>query len=308
MSRSTFPGIPDPQPTLESLLDVSRVLKESVEILRGLRGDERSRAVLAGELDDTAFDWSQVVNPPTSFVPAAHTHSVTDVTGLQALLDDKANINHTHAAEDIVSGQLDPARISAPAIQQHQSQLTISASQIPDLAAFLPPVPQLFAGDLQDVAAGPYVDRQLFFYDGSEDEFRPDSIQPEDISEEAVTQHRDATLMKVYPAGETIGGHRVVRVTAGEAFYADKGDGVLAEQIVGISQNAADESDDVRVQFAGEIEQGGWDWTPGGVVFLAEDGLLTQSVPTTDVLVVVGFAVTATRVYISLQRPIYLGD
>jgi hypothetical protein len=42
---------------------------------------------------------------------SSHTHSISDVTGLQTALDGKASSSHTHAASDITSGTLDIARI-----------------------------------------------------------------------------------------------------------------------------------------------------------------------------------------------------
>jgi hypothetical protein len=42
---------------------------------------------------------------------SSHTHAISDVTGLQTALDGKASSSHTHAASDITSGTLDIARI-----------------------------------------------------------------------------------------------------------------------------------------------------------------------------------------------------
>jgi hypothetical protein len=39
----------------------------------------------------TNVDWVNVANKPTTFAPAAHTHAISDVTGLQTALDAKAN-------------------------------------------------------------------------------------------------------------------------------------------------------------------------------------------------------------------------
>jgi hypothetical protein len=42
---------------------------------------------------------------------SSHTHSISDVTGLQTALDGKASSSHAHAASDITSGTLDAARL-----------------------------------------------------------------------------------------------------------------------------------------------------------------------------------------------------
>ncbi len=58
-------------------------------------------------------DASNVITSFTfqSYALASHTHSISDVTGLQTALDGKASSSHTHAASDITSGTLDIARI-----------------------------------------------------------------------------------------------------------------------------------------------------------------------------------------------------
>lgn len=39
----------------------------------------------------TTIDWTNVSNKPTTFAPAAHTHAISDVTGLTSALAGKAN-------------------------------------------------------------------------------------------------------------------------------------------------------------------------------------------------------------------------
>jgi hypothetical protein len=65
--------------------------------------------------------WKNASNVITSFTfqsyaLASHTHSISDVTGLQTALDGKASSSHTHAASDITSGTLDIARIANDAV------------------------------------------------------------------------------------------------------------------------------------------------------------------------------------------------
>jgi hypothetical protein len=43
-----------------------------------------------------ATDWDSVSGKPSTFPPAAHTHTVADTTGLQTALDGKAASSHTH--------------------------------------------------------------------------------------------------------------------------------------------------------------------------------------------------------------------
>jgi hypothetical protein len=59
-----------------------------------------------------AADWNTLVNKPSTFAPAAHTHVIADVTGLQSALDThttalagKAATVHTHVPADITGLQ-----------------------------------------------------------------------------------------------------------------------------------------------------------------------------------------------------------
>lgn len=45
--------------------------------------------------------WSSITGKPTAFAPAPHVHAVADVTGLQAALDAKAALAHTHALSQL---------------------------------------------------------------------------------------------------------------------------------------------------------------------------------------------------------------
>jgi hypothetical protein len=47
-----------------------------------------------------ASDWESVSDKPTTFPPAAHTHEITDTTGLQAALAGKAAATHYHTIPD----------------------------------------------------------------------------------------------------------------------------------------------------------------------------------------------------------------
>jgi len=56
-------------------------------------------------------DWAEITSKPTTFAPSAHTHSVSDVTGLQTALDGKqasgsyAASTHSHAISDVTGLQ-----------------------------------------------------------------------------------------------------------------------------------------------------------------------------------------------------------
>ena len=56
--------------------------------------------------------------------------TLSDQTDLQAALDLKSNVGHTHAAADIISGTLADARVAQSNVTQHEAALAISWSQV----------------------------------------------------------------------------------------------------------------------------------------------------------------------------------
>lgn len=45
----------------------------------------------------TTVEWDNILNKPSSFIPSAHTHAISNITNLQATLDGKAAASHTHS-------------------------------------------------------------------------------------------------------------------------------------------------------------------------------------------------------------------
>lgn len=72
-----------------------------------------------------ASDWNatsgvtQILNKPTSFTPSAHTHAISDVTGLQSALDSKTTTAQASAAAPVqsVNGQTGNVSLTIPAGQ-----------------------------------------------------------------------------------------------------------------------------------------------------------------------------------------------
>lgn len=52
-----------------------------------------------------AVAWANVTGKPTSFPPDSHNHPISQVTGLQAALDNKSNTGHSHVIADVASLQ-----------------------------------------------------------------------------------------------------------------------------------------------------------------------------------------------------------
>lgn len=73
----------------------------------------------------------------------------------------------------------------------------------------------------------------------------------------------------------------------------------------GVTLTAADPGAPVNVQLAGAVDDAGWSWAPGRV-FLGAAGALTQTPPISGFDVLIGIAVSPTRIVLRLQDPIEL--
>lgn len=107
-------------------------------------------------------------------------------------------------------------------------------------------------------------------------------------------------------AGAALGGHRLVVLdSVGEAYLAEPVE-ADAVRVYGLTLGAAAQGNSVNIRRQGEVEEPSWTWTPGGSLYLAAGGALTQVAPTTGVDLVVGYAVTATKIVIDIQSPFLL--
>lgn len=110
-----------------------------------------------------------------------------------------------------------------------------------------------------------------------------------------------------FEAGENLGGHRVVRLGPdGKAYYADQSVGTDCLAIIGLTAGASVQGETASVKPLGEmVDESSWTWTPDAPVFLTGVGQLTQTQPASGPVVVVGQAVSATRIVITLQPRIF---
>ena len=77
--------------------------------------------------------------------------------------------------------------------------------------------------------------------------------------------------------------------------------------IIGMSLNSAATGGSVSIQTKGEITEPSWAWVPDQPFYLGASGQLTQTVPTCGVLLQIGFAESATTIYLDVKIPIILG-
>ena len=111
----------------------------------------------------------------------------------------------------------------------------------------------------------------------------------------------------IYPAGVALGGHRMVILDdAGLAVYADNTIAAHANKVLGMTTGAASLGASATIQTGGELTEPSWTWTLDVPIYLSANGLLTQTPPTTGFSLIVGFPITATKIFINLREPIFL--
>lgn len=108
-------------------------------------------------------------------------------------------------------------------------------------------------------------------------------------------------------AGETLSALRAVYELHGQVFLLDQADAIHIDFLLGITLNAADISTPVNVQRSGVLDDVSWNWLPGRV-WLGAQGLLTQIPPTSGFDLLIGTAVSPTRITLNLQDPIELEE
>lgn len=102
-----------------------------------------------------------------------------------------------------------------------------------------------------------------------------------------------------------LSGHRFIVLDDDMAVYADNTILDHAHRVVGMTTGASNEGS-VSVQTSGEHDEPTWAWTLGVPVFLGINGMLTQTPPSSGFSLVVGFPITATKLYIKIQQPLIL--
>lgn len=106
------------------------------------------------------------------------------------------------------------------------------------------------------------------------------------------------------PAGQILGGHRLVYFTGTVLLYAESEDPFKVE-VLGLTTHAALAGELVEVRRLGLLTESTWNWQPGPV-FLGQTGLLSQIAPESGAVVQVGYAVDATTLDLRIASPIFL--
>lgn len=103
----------------------------------------------------------------------------------------------------------------------------------------------------------------------------------------------------------SLSGHRFVVLDDDKSIYADCTTADHAHRVIGMTTGASN-AGSVSVQTSGEHEEPTWAWTLGVPVFLSTTGLMTQTMPTAGFALIVGFPISATKLFIKIHQPIIL--
>jgi hypothetical protein len=108
----------------------------------------------------------------------------------------------------------------------------------------------------------------------------------------------------VRTAGSTISALRVVYESQAKVFAVDP-QTLSVFQALGLAITSATTGTDISIQTQGFIDDQSWSWTEG-IVWCSPTGALTQTPPTSGWDFIIGFATSATRLYIDLNEPVLL--
>lgn len=112
-----------------------------------------------------------------------------------------------------------------------------------------------------------------------------------------------ATTLKT--AAVDINAYKAVTTNeAGLLIYADAATLTHGDQVLGISAMASLAGGSLMVQTAGELVNPGWSWQPGRAIFLGLNGDITQDPSVGLFSFSLGYAITATSIFIRLGRAI----
>lgn len=154
----------------------------------------------------------------------------------------------------------------------------------------------------------PVIKTGLVVSSGATDGGRLVATGPDGVLDESVlpASASSFTLTALANSGSSISGDRVIKANGdGSVSYADcsvSGDGSKA---IGITTTAASAGASLNYQAQGTVSYSGWSWVPGPV-YLSTSGQLTQTAPTSGFVLVVGVAITATKLQVGVGIPIVL--
>lgn len=108
-------------------------------------------------------------------------------------------------------------------------------------------------------------------------------------------------------AGESLSQNRVVSADSnGKAVLSDQTSVASAYGALGVTMTSGALDEEVQVVTDGVMDNPSWSWTQNAPVYLNGLGLMTQTAPTSGVLLQVATAVSATRIIVGIKMPLVL--
>jgi hypothetical protein len=108
----------------------------------------------------------------------------------------------------------------------------------------------------------------------------------------------------VRTAGETISALRIV-FESQQLVHPVNPTTEAVYQALGLALTSASIGTDITIQTQGFVDDAAWSWAEGHV-WCGPNGTLTQTPPTSGWDFIIGFATSATRLYIDLNEPVLL--
>jgi len=108
-------------------------------------------------------------------------------------------------------------------------------------------------------------------------------------------------------AGQNINAFMVITVNPdGRAYIASAATAADAGKIVGVATTSATTGNTIQVQMIGEVDNLGFNFTPGSQLFLGLNGALTTSPALGSFEQPIGVAASASRLLLTIGLPIVL--
>jgi hypothetical protein len=109
-----------------------------------------------------------------------------------------------------------------------------------------------------------------------------------------------------YPVAYPMSGHRIVVLNENqEAIYASNLNPFHANKVLGMTIGAVI-SGNIGIQTGGSLEEPSWNWIIDVPIWLADNGLMTQTPPISGFSLIVGFPVSSTNIFIHIGIPFIL--
>lgn len=129
------------------------------------------------------------------------------------------------------------------------------------------------------------------------------------LSADAVGAPSDATTVILQQLTDTaISSHKaVVSTGTNNVGIADSTNVLHAGAILGVTITATSNPGELAdVQTEGPLVEGSWSWVPKKAIFFSDTGGLTQTPPSSGFIQAIGYAMSATKIFIRVEQPTLL--